>query len=410
MKPRGTVFKRKPRTRGGKPTWWARVNYVDPVTGKRRDLQRRAKSMSDAQDLRDELVNDIKKTHARSVRGERMTFGDLCNYFQDQYLKPAQYVDGRKVAGVRSLMTPTGQIKVLREHFGDRRLRSITHGDVRTFRGARLKTPTRADVARHDAAMKQYQKALKQKQRAERPQMQITRTIATVNRELSLLRRMFNEAYREGWIVRNPFSTGGSLISTADEKKRERILTREEEARLLEACSAPSRAHLRPIVVCALDTGMRRGEIFSLRWRDLDFDNRVLTIQATHTKTMKERQVAMTSRLAIELETLRAAAPENPNGRVFGISDNVKKSFNAARQAAGLPDVRFHDLRHTAATRLVSLHIPLPEVGRVLGHTQPITTYRYVNANIETARRAAAALDAFNSNGEIQAESAGMVN
>jgi len=155
---------------------------------------------------------------------------------------------------------------------------------------------------------------------------------------------------------------------------------------------------------------MRRGEIFSLRWRDLDFDNRVLTIQATHTKTMKERQVAMTSRLAIELETLRAAAPENPNGRVFGISDNVKKSFNAARQAAGLPDVRFHDLRHTAATRLVSLHIPLPEVGRVLGHTQPITTYRYVNANIETARRAAAALDAFNSNGEIQAESAGMVN
>src|SRR5262252_9341353 len=154
MKPRGTILKRKPRTRGGKPSWWARVNYVDPVTGKRRDLQRRAPSKSEAQDLRDELVNDIKKTHARSVRGERMTFGDLCDYFQDQYLKPAQYVDGRKVAGVRSLMTPTGQIKVLREHFGDRRLRSITHGDVRTFRGTRLKTPTRADVARHDAGMK----------------------------------------------------------------------------------------------------------------------------------------------------------------------------------------------------------------------------------------------------------------
>ena len=52
--------------------------------------------------------------------------------------------------------------------------------------------------------------------------------------------------------------------------------------------------------------------------------------------------------------------------------------------------------RHTAATRLVAAHLPLPEVGRVLGHTQANTTYRYVNANIETTRRAAAALDAFN--------------
>jgi integrase len=55
--------------------------------------------------------------------------------------------------------------------------------------------------------------------------------------------------------------------------------------------------------------------------------------------------------------------------------------------------------RHTAATRLVAAHLPLPEVGRVLGHTQANTTYRYVNANIETTRRTAAALDAFNSKG-----------
>src|SRR5436190_22514144 len=68
-----------------------------------------------------------------------------------------------------------------------------------------------------------------------------------------------------------------------------------------------------------------------------------------------------------------------------------------SRSAKGLPDVRFHDLRHTAATRLVAAHLPLPEVGRVLGHIQANTTYRYVNANIETTRRAAALLDAFNS-------------
>jgi integrase len=61
-----------------------------------------------------------------------------------------------------------------------------------------------------------------------------------------------------------------------------------------------------------------------------------------------------------------------------------------------LNDLRFHDLRHTAATRLVGAHIPLSEVGRVLGHTQANTTFHYVNANAETAKRAAAALNAFN--------------
>jgi len=84
----------------------------------------------------------------------------------------------------------------------------------------------------------------------------------------------------------------------------------------------------------------------------------------------------------------------------FGIRDDVKHSSDTVRRAAGLGDLRFHDLRHTAATRLVGLHIPLSEVGRVLGHTQANTTYRYVNANIETARRASAALDAFNAEDE----------
>jgi integrase len=125
----------------------------------------------------------------------------------------------------------------------------------------------------------------------------------------------------------------------------------------------------------------------------------VLTIRAFNTKTMKERQVSLTTRLTLELGQLWDASPKIRDGLVFGFTNNVKRSFTLARTAAGLPDIRFHDLRHTAATRLVAAHLPLPEVGRVLGHTQANTTYRYVNANIETTRRAAAALDAFNSEG-----------
>ena len=368
----GSIVKRKPRRKGAKATWWARVTYIDPKMGKRHDLQRRGQNKAHARDLLQVLVREIDATEGQGPLNERKTFAELCDYFEKHYVKAAEYVDGRKVAGVRSLGTAKGQLNVLRDYFGSCRLRSITHGDVRQFRATRLAQETRTKTQR---------------------------TIASVNRELSMLRRMLNVAHRESWILRSPFAAGDSLISLADENKRERILTREEEIKLLAACETPQREHLKPILICALDTGMRQGEIFSLRWCDVDLENGLLRIQACHTKTLKERHVATTTRLALELEQLKARVPDNPNGLVFGITDNVKRSFTTARIAAGLQGLRFHDLRHTAATRLVRAHIPLSEVGRMLGHTQPTTTYRYVNANIETARRAAAALNVFNAEG-----------
>jgi len=222
------------------------------------------------------------------------------------------------------------------------------------------------------------------------------RSIATVNRELGLLRRVLNVALASGWIHKSPFTMGKSLISVGDEKPRERILTREEEERMLAACVGP-RAHLRAIIICALDTGMRRGELFKLKWADVDFDNKLITIRAFNTKTMRQRQIGMTERLARELAILYAQNP-NPEALLFGIG-SIKGSWDKVRKQAGVSDLRFHDLRHTYATRLVSKHLPLSEVGRVLGHTQPTTTYRYTNLTVETARRAASALDELHSAG-----------
>jgi integrase len=211
----------------------------------------------------------------RSLVKEHMTFLDLATYFEKQYLKPAEYVDGRKVAGVRSISPAMAAVKALKQHFGKRQLRGITHSDIRAFRAERLSTKTKAGRQR---------------------------SVAAVNRELEKLRRLLNIAEREGWILRNPMRGGDPLISIADERKRERILTRDEELRLLNACENRYRSHLRPILICALDTGMRRGEILSLKWSDVDFEERVLTIRAFNTKTMKERQVSLTTRLALELE------------------------------------------------------------------------------------------------------------
>jgi integrase len=149
-----------------------------------------------------------------------------------------------------------------------------------------------------------------------------------------------------------------------------------------------------------------------LKWADLDLNSGVITVQAFNTKTMRERQVVMTARLKHGLERLWEVSPKDPRELVFGIKDNVKNGFNTIRTKAGLSDLRFHDLRHTAATRLVGAHLPLMEVGRILGHTQANTTYRYVNANTETAKRAAAALDAFHNECFLddQAELTGLVN
>lgn len=347
--------------------WLARVTYTDEM-GKRRNLKRMADTKTEAKELLKQMVRALDDKNEKVFQAEKMKFRELADYFTEHYLKPAEYVENRKVSGLRSYDTAVHHFNPVREFFDNKMLRSITYETISQYRALRLKTPTRSGSQR---------------------------SIASVNRELAILRRVLGIAQRENWILKNPFSQGDTLICIADEKKRERILTKAEEIKLLEACQG-SRSHLKAILICALDTGMRQGEIFSLQWKSVDFNEGVINIDAYNTKTMKSRQIAMTSRLASELLALYQKSTFNPDDLVFGITDNVKHSFNSVRKIAGLEDLRFHDLRHTAATRLVSQHLPLSEVGRVLGHSQANTTYRYVNANLETAKRAALLLDQFN--------------
>jgi integrase len=339
-------------------TWYGRLIFRDE-TGKRRERLRRADNRSDAREKAKELVREFEQHGERALDGSHLNFAQLAEFYKITYLIPAEYVDGRKIAGLRSASDMRGKLTTLQNHFSKQLVKTITTSDIMKFRASRLKAPT---------------KHKKQ------------RSIASVNRELALLRRILNVAQHEGWLIRNPFGAGTKVISAADERKVERILTSVEEGRLLEACKGP-RAHLRPIIILAIDTGMRRGELLKLQWSDIDFENTIITVKAFNTKTLQERQVAMTPRVHRELSRLFQQTPSC--ALVFGIKDNFKNAFNSARKKANLNDVRFHDLCHTAATRLVRGHMPLSEVGRILGHTQANTTYRYVNADIETARKAA---------------------
>lgn len=344
---------------------YARITYTDEF-GKRRDLKRKAFSKTHARQLIKEMLREIEDRGEHSLDTSRLTFSQLAKHYKDRYVTPARYIQSRKIAGLRSHEEVKRIVEILTKHFGSKRLRSITHGDILQFKTQRLDTIVK------------FKKA---------PPRQ--RSIATVNRELTVLRRMLSIAHREGWILRHPFSGSDTIISTSDETKRTRVLSREEEELLLDACDE-RREKLRAIIICALDTGMRRGEILSLRWKDVDLENKRINIQAMNTKTLRARSVPITTRLLGELNLL---PHRDPSSRVFGITDTVKRSWATAKRIAGITDLKFHDLRHTCATRLVQGGMPMAEIARLLGHSSIATTFRYANVDDTTLDRAASILE-----------------
>jgi integrase len=377
------------RIRDGK--LYARVQFTDEM-GKRRDLWRKAENRTHARELIRQLLKEVEISTATSLDAAQMIFDELADRFIQECLQPAVYVQGRKVEGVRSVIPAKVAVNALKAHFGNKKIRSITHSDIKAFKALRLKTPTMHDHARHKRALKTDTKA----------QLQVTRTIAAVNRELDKMKRIFNWAIRKDWLLKSPFQSGEPIVSHADEVHRERVLSREEEARLLAAIDTePLREHLRGILLIALDCALRRGEILTLTWEDVDLERRTITVRAFNSKTARARTVAMTRRVNEDLTARYKAALREPGERIFQIKTGVKRSFKSACLAAGVEDFRLHDCRHTAITRMIRAGLPPVEVMRVSGHTTMSAFYRYANLDSDTVFRAAAALDAFNAEAAV---------
>lgn len=362
-KRKGYVFRE-----GGR--WYARFTYTDG-SGKRRNVKWRVAGASNKTEAEDELAHVLRSYESggeRALDGKRLLFRELARLYEKNKLIPARYVGDRKVAGLRSWRTPRGFLRTLVDHFGAMRVKEIRHSDVLSFKLLRLETPTVRDAQR---------------------------TIASVHRELELLRSMLRYAKREGWLEKSPFEMGDVLISKADETERMRILTKQEESALLAACTG-RREHLRMLLIAALDTAMRRGELLKLRWVDVDLVNRRIIIRSMNTKTARARKVGITPRLARELEALYERSPKDPNGLVFGIKDTVKRSFASACKDAKIEGFRFHDCRHTAITRMLRAGMEAAEVMKISGHTQWKTFLRYVNPDDATVTEYADQLEAYN--------------
>lgn len=193
---------------------------------------------------------------------------------------------------------------------------------------------------------------------------------ACVNRELGMLKSMLNKAIKWGFLhAENPVRG----IKYYPEYPKERILQDEEEERLIVNCGES----VRPVVVTALNTGMRSGELLDLRWENVDFTNSF--IRVARSKNNRVRKIPMNS--AVREELLKLGG--NGCDYVFTQMGSTKKlrcvrsAFARACRKAGIEGLRFHDLRHTFATNLVIGGIDLVTVKEILGHSDIAMTVRY---------------------------------
>ena len=207
---------------------------------------------------------------------------------------------------------------------------------------------------------------------------------STTNRYLALLGKMMNLAIDWGLLTQNPVSRVKFFSEKAN--FRETILSLEEEDALLKKC--PKR--LLPIVQVALNTGMRRGEILGLRWSQLDLAAR--TIKLSQTKSGKPRIIPINAFLFDILTGQEKKTGYSDfvflNRATHKPFQDVKRAFNTAATNAGIEGLRFHDLRHTFASRLVAAGVDLITVKDLLGHHSVKVTERYTHTNAEQKKKA----------------------
>jgi integrase len=215
---------------------------------------------------------------------------------------------------------------------------------------------------------------------------------ATVNRELVLMKHMFNLAIAWGKATANPVKGIRLLRETA---LPERILTREEITKVLAVCSD----YFRPIVLTALHTGMRKGEILGLKWAQVDLEARVITI--LFSKSGRIRKIPIN---AVLYDVLIGLKEKSVSEYVFTCRrtklppGEIRTAWLTTLRKSGIIHCRFHDLRHTFASHLVASGVDIVTVKELLGHADIKMTMRYAHSAPASKVKAVAALE--NSIGE----------
>lgn len=199
---------------------------------------------------------------------------------------------------------------------------------------------------------------------------------ATVVRYLALLSHLFNTARRE-WGMESVANPVELVKKPSVRNSRNRRLEEGEEERLLEACRNQGNTWLESLVILAIETAMRKSELLGMRWEHVNFKKRGIHLPMT--KNGESRDVPLSSRATKVLKSL----PRSFSGQVLCTSDYAtRKAFIKACKQAELKDLRFHDLRHEATSRLAELY-PIHDLAKITGHKDMKMLMRYNHPRVE---------------------------
>lgn len=218
------------------------------------------------------------------------------------------------------------------------------------------------------------------------------RSPATVNRYLCTLGSVISVAVCEWKLLTS--SPLKHVRKLAEPRGRTRFLSKDDRERLLKACKESSCPHLYPITLFALLTGMRRGEILGLKWKDIDLDQRRLILNRT--KNGDRRILPLIGPLLDMLKTLKTLPQDSNNSENFLFPGrngrgpiNFRQSWKIALDKAGINDFHFHDTRHDFISVMAELGYPLHVISMIVGHrSHSITATRYSHLNLEHAEEA----------------------
>jgi len=247
---------------------------------------------------------------------------------------------------------------------------------------------------------------------------------SSINRELMALKACLSRAVEWGILATNPIANVKPV--KLDDQGRVRYLSGDEEKRLLDALDnrelriRTDRAsgnlwraergydpmpdlfkcayadHLKPMTLLAMNTGLRRGEIFNLKWKDINFDQNRITVRGKTAKSGITRHIPMNKVVHAVLKSWKDQQEDNSH-LVFPSKsnepfDNIRKSWSKIRDTAKLADFRWHDLRHHFASKLVMAEVDLNTVRELLGHADLKMTLRYAHLAPEHLEDAVAKL------------------
>jgi len=329
------------------------IDYFDP-NGKRIRMSFKKKKDAVAElGKRQSLM--AEKRYLDVKKEYKTTLKELTDKYKENFQDQPGYKGGKRFS-----------IRNFKEYFGEETLlANINYVDLETYRNH-----LKSKLTIHDKIRKP----------------------ATINREMACLRHIMSKAVEWDIIERDPFKKGKSL-HLKENNKRLRFLSEDEITSLINACPP----YLKNVVVCAINTGMRRGEMLSLKWDQV----RNGLIYLNKTKTNESRQIPINDALNAVFKEIRTEQ-QLKSKYVFTyqgkrITDSVRVPFSTSMKRAGIVDFRFHDLRHTFASQLLLHGGDLKDVQELLGHKSMTMTLRYAHLTQEHKKKAVNLLNSLTS-------------